>query len=53
MDAVNALGWIGNFTSTPVMRLEIGRFTNREIKPSCGLLMGSGLVKTRFNQLFA
>lgn len=48
MNVVNAFGWIGNLTSRCVMRLEIGRFRNRETKPSCGLLIQVGiLVKIR------
>ena len=41
IDIVHVLGWIGNLSRTLVIRREIGRFKNRETKPSWGLLIRS------------
>src|SRR5205814_7448689 len=39
IDIVHVLGWMGNLSRTLVIRREIGRFKNRETKPSWGLLV--------------
>src|SRR5947207_5907752 len=41
IDIVHVLGWMGNLSRTLVIRREIGRFKNRETKPSWGLLIRS------------
>jgi hypothetical protein len=41
IDIVHVLGWMENLSRTLVIRREIGRFKNRETKPSWGLLIRS------------
>src|SRR4029453_7242682 len=52
IDIVHVLGWMGNLSRTLVIRREIGRFKNRETKPSWGLLIRS-VFSSSFDMSFS
>src|SRR5256886_3078099 len=51
IDIVHVLGWMGNLSRTLVIRREIGRFKNRETKPSWGLDRKSTRLNSSHSQI--